>query len=91
MLLYTDNIVLFDDNIGGVQKLLNVLSDFCVKWGMKVNFEKTKFMVFRNGGITKGNEKVYFNGIQLESVTYYQYLGLVVSSIKHVYLIKSSK
>ncbi len=80
MLLYADDIVLFSDSVGGVQKLLNVLSEFCLKWGMEVNLDKTKFMVFRNGGIIKNVEKVYYNGVQIEPVTYYKYLGLVVSS-----------
>ena len=80
MLLYADDIVLVGDNIGDVQKLLNILSDFCNKWCLKVNLEKTKFMVFRNGGIVKGIEKVYFNNVKLEPVRYYKYLGLLVSS-----------
>ncbi len=80
MLLYADDIVLVGDNIGDVQKLLNILSDFCNKWCLKVNLEKTKFMVFRNGGIVKGIEKVYFNNVKIEPVTYYKYLGLLVSS-----------
>ena len=63
MLLYADDLVLLGDNIGRVQHLLDNLSLFCTKWGLMVNMEKTKFMVFRNGGLVKGNEKVYFNGI----------------------------
>ena len=80
MLLYADDIVFVGDSIGSVQKLLNVLSEFCNKWGLKVNIEKTKFMVLRNGGIIKGCEKVYLNGTQLSSVSYYKYLGLLLSS-----------
>ena len=42
MLLYADDLVLIGDQIGRVQKLLNVLSEFCYKWGMQVNMSKTK-------------------------------------------------
>ena len=41
---------------------------------------KTKFMVFRNGGIIKGNEKVYYNGDQIKAVSYYKYLGVIMST-----------
>ena len=80
MLLYADDLVLLGDNIGRVQHLLDNLSLFCTKWGLMVNMEKTKFMVFRNGGIVKGNEKVYFNGIRISTASYYKYLGVLISS-----------
>ena len=63
-----------------MQKLLVILSEFCEKWGMSVNMQKTKLIVFRNGGIIKQNEKCYFNGHEIESVPYYKYLGLLFSS-----------
>lgn len=80
MLLYADDVVLVSDNVGDMQKLLCVMSNFCNKWGLQVNMSKTKFMVYRNGGIIKKNEKVYFNGEKIEPVTYYKYLGLLISS-----------
>ena len=80
MLLYADDIVLVGDNIGHIQKLLNNLSIFSRKWGLKVNMVKTKFMVFRNGGIVKANEKVYYNGERIKTVSYYKYLGLIMST-----------
>ena len=42
MLLYADDLVLLGDQIGRVKKLLNVLSEFCYKWGLQVNMSKTK-------------------------------------------------
>ena len=80
LLLYADDIVLVGDNIGHVQKLLDNLSTFSRKWGLNVNMDKTKFMVFRNGGIIKKNEKVYYNGVQIKTVSYYKYLGLIMST-----------
>jgi hypothetical protein len=80
MLLYADDLVLLGDNIGHVQRLLDNLSDYCVKWGLSVNVEKTNFMVFRNGGIVKNNEKLYFNGERVKLASYYKYLGLLISS-----------
>ena len=53
MLLYADDLVLIGDQIGRVQKLLNVLFEFCYKWGLQVNMSKTKVLVYRNGIIKK--------------------------------------
>ena len=80
MLLYADDLVFVGDTVGRVQKLLNILSIYCYKWGLKVNLVKTKMMVFRNGGIVKRNEKCYFDGLQIDIVKYYKYLGVLLSS-----------
>ena len=80
VLLYADDLVQCADLPGRLQSQLNVLADFCEKWGMKVNFDKTNVMVFRNGGIIKRNELWYLKGQQLRPATYYKYLGLVISS-----------
>ena len=47
---------------------------------MKVNEDKTKIIVFRNGGVIINNEKWYMNGVEIDTVTYYRYLGLFFSS-----------
>ena len=80
MLLYADDLVLIGDQVGNVQNLLNILSDFCSKWGLKVNMDKTKMLVYRNGGIVKQNEKCFINGVKIESVSYYKYLGVLFST-----------
>ena len=44
---------------------------------MKINIEKTKIMVFRNGGILKHTEKkLYLNNRLVEVLSFYKYLGL---------------
>lgn len=43
---------------------------------MKLNLNKTKITVFRNGGILKQIEKWYFEGVEIEIVSVYKYLGL---------------
>ena len=80
MLLYADDLVLIGDTIGNVQKSLNVLSNFCKKWGLRVNMIKTKMIVYRNGGIIKRNEKCYLDGREIENVKHYKYLGVLFSS-----------
>ena len=47
---------------------------------MKVNIDKTKVLVFRNGGYLRRYEKWFYGDTQLGVATYYKYLGLVISS-----------
>ena len=46
---------------------------------MKINLQKTKVMVFRNGGILRYYEKWYFDGIEIETVSSYKYMGLFIT------------
>ena len=80
IIMFADDVTLLNDTIGRVQAQLNVLQQFSRNYGLKVNINKTKLMVFRNGGPLRRNEKLYFNGLLVESVTYYKYLGLIFSS-----------
>ena len=79
MLMFADDIVLINDTVGRLQKHLNSLFEFCSKYGLSVNMNKTKVMVFRNGGVLRQNERWYFNNEVLAPVTYYKYLGIVFS------------
>ena len=77
MLYFADDIVDGADTVGRLQYMINVLENYCHKWGMYVNLTKTKIMVFRRGGILKKYEKWFFKGQQLEVVSFYKYLGLI--------------
>jgi len=80
MLLYADDLFIMGDHVGRVQSLLNALSVFCEKWGLSINMNKTKAMVYRNGGIIRKNEKFFLNANQIECVSYYKYLGVLMST-----------
>ena len=80
LLMYIDDICIFSDNVLDLQKKINLLETYCNEWGLRVNTTKTKIIVFRNGGTLKKSEKWVYKGEQLESVTYYSYLGLLISS-----------
>lgn len=79
-LLYADDLVLFSDNVIDMQKKIDALNIFCLNWDLKVNIDKSKMMVFRNGGYLKQTEKWWINKTRIESVTYYSYLGILFSS-----------
>jgi hypothetical protein len=78
--MYADDLVIVGDQVGRVQKVLNTLAEFCKKWGLQVNMSKTNSMVFRKGGIVKRNEVFYFDGTKLDNVSYYKYLGVIIST-----------
>ncbi len=59
LLLYADDIIMFADSAEGLQNSLNILSDYCQKWKLTVNKEKTKIMVFRKGGRLPNEMKFY--------------------------------
>ena len=50
LLMYADDIVVFSETSDGLQKGLNILTDYCEKWKLVVNTDKTKIMIFRKGG-----------------------------------------
>ena len=47
---------------------------------MKVNLDKTKVMLFRNGGKTAERESFYYLGKEIDIDLYNRYLGLILSS-----------
>ena len=49
LLLYADDIVIFSNTSEGLQNGLDNLSEYCSKWKLTVNIDKTKIMVFRKG------------------------------------------
>ena len=80
MLLYADDMADIADTVGRLQYQINVLSHFCDQWGFTINTDKTKVMVFRNGGPLRRNEKFYYKGTILDVVSFYKYLGSVFTS-----------
>ena len=77
-LLWADDLILMSDTLSGLKKQLRGLERFCAKNRMVVNALKTKIMVFGS------SEKLelQFNGIIIEHVNEYKYLGNVIRSIK---------
>ena len=59
ILLYADDVVKGAVTVKRLQDMINVLQEFCNKWGLLANMTKTKVMVFRKGGVLRNNEKWY--------------------------------
>ena len=81
LLLYADDLVLLADSAIELQRQLNWLQEYCDLWNLKVSQEKSKIMVFRNGGRLRSYEKWFLNGNRLETCSYFTYLGVSFSSV----------
>lgn len=80
LLLFADDMVLFSSNRFGLQAGLDRLLQYCNNWGLVVNVEKTKCLVFKKGGRKSILDKWYYDGFELETVTSFKYLGFVFAS-----------
>ena len=82
LILFADDMVIFSDTPEGLQLSLSLdrLHRYCDSWNLTVNSDKTKVMVFRKGGRLSNNEQWFYNGVTLEIVNQFNYLGLVFTS-----------
>ena len=75
MLLYADDTTICSESAEGLQQALDALSDYCDKWSLRVNVDKTKVVVFSRGKVRK-MPTVKYKGRSLEVVFEFQYLGV---------------
>ncbi|XP_060582312.1 uncharacterized protein LOC132738738 [Ruditapes philippinarum] len=80
LILFADDCILLSDTPEGLQSHLNLLSDYCEKWKLTVNIDKTKIMVFRKGGRLAEIEQWTYKGIKIDVVESFTYLGFMVST-----------
>lgn len=73
-LSWADDLVLMSSSPAGLQRCLDKLYDYCYKWGLSVNQDKTKCMVI-NDHSKSSSHIFYYNQHILENVTSYTYLG----------------
>ena len=76
LLLYADDITIFAETSDGLQKGLDILKDYCTRWKLTVNTQKSKIMVFRKGGQLPRNLKFYYSKVELSIADSFSYLGV---------------
>ena len=82
ILLYADDIILLAESEEDLQTLLYKLESYCLLNEMKININKTKFMIFETTGcaFTKEiNIRIRFQNQILERVFSFKYLGIFFS------------
>ncbi len=75
MMMFADDMILCATTKQGLQTLLDNLSTYSDKWGLKVNTRKTKICVFETRK-TNQNYRWTYKGELLEIVEQFCYLGV---------------
>ena len=80
-LLYADDIVLLAPSAENLQGLINVVAEWCMKWGMNVNLGKTNIVHFRRKLRSRPRSSIIFtfNGEEIQYASQYKYLGLLLN------------
>jgi len=78
-LFYADDVSDFADTVIKLQRQINTIAHFCDSFDMKLNLDKTKIIVFRNGGPLRHTEKWLYKGSPIEVVSLYKYLGMYMT------------
>ncbi len=78
VLAYADDLVLIAENENDLQRLITSLQNWCHKWRLSVNIDKTKAMHFRNKNEPVTNFVFKINNLPLECVNEYKYLGIIM-------------
>jgi len=76
ILLYADDIVLMSETETCLHKGLDIVKDYCWRWKLFVNGNKTKIMIFKKGGINR-NVMFKYNYQYLELVNTFSHLVIV--------------
>ena len=76
-LFFADDMVIFGKSTSELQRNLNNLYEYCTKWNLEVNTDKTKIIVFRKRGPTRHDECFTYNNEKIETVNDFNYLGTV--------------
>ena len=77
IMLFADDVVLLSYTVIGLQQQHNILRDTAKKLGLVVNLQKSNVVVFRKGGHIAAREKWFYDGMKLEIVNRYKYLGVI--------------
>lgn len=78
ILMYADDIVLLANSPAQLQDMINQLANYCRMWDFSINLSKSKIMIF-GGGRRAAKERWFMNDLEVEIVSEYKYLGLIMS------------
>ena len=77
ILLYADDIVLMAPNEDSLQKMISYVYEWCRKWRMAINTDKTQIVHFRTTRSARTHYPFNFGGASLSIVAHYKYLGVL--------------
>lgn len=77
LLLYADDIVMFATNENDMQLMLNTLHNWCKKWRVLINTDKSKVVHFRSGRRPRTSFQFKIGDNMLQITEQYKYLGVI--------------
>ncbi len=80
LLLYVDDLTLMSETPQGLQKQIDVMSEFCVEQQLVINVSKTKVVVFEKRH--SATPEFTYRGTTIEQVQSFRYLGLELHSTR---------
>ena len=93
-LLYADDGALVATSKEDLQCMLDALKEYCKRWRMFVNTDKTQIVVFNH---PKGKSwssqaiNICYNGIRLEVVESFKYLGLMFHAVDRYNIVREHR
>ena len=85
ILLYADAILLLAENKLDIQNYLDALCEYSMKCILCVNIEKTKVVIFREGGRLSYNLGFKYGNYPIEIVRRFSYLGVVFTHVCNIF------
>ena len=79
LLLYADDLVIFSESPDALQLQINKMYEYCHRWKLRINAEKSKIVVFKKGNQPVPEQWSYGNET-IPVCTRIPYLGLLFSS-----------
>ena len=73
--MYADDVVFFSKSAQTLQNMLNKLHNYSNEWGLEINTDKTKLMIFEKGRRTEVH--IHYNNTELEVVDSFKYLDIM--------------
>ena len=77
-LMYADDMAVLAPSLKGLQKLLSICEEYCIRWDIKLNPKKTKNICFSKG--TQPNHNLVLDGAEIEWARKWVYLGVTLVS-----------
>ena len=78
-LMYAYDLIILATSMENLQKSLYSLGEYCAKWKLDINHDKTKCMTFSKG-TQKEKHNFTINHQIIENVKVFKYLGITINS-----------
>ena len=76
-LLYADDLIILSESSDGLQCALDKLHQYCLKWKLIVNIDKSNIMISNKAGRLLENLTFTYGGIDILITKEYCYLGIM--------------